>query len=65
MHKMSEATCAAAILLLATGAQAGGLHGLAMHGEPKYGADFEHFDYANSQAPKGGQVKLAANNQFQ
>lgn len=35
-------------------------HGVAMHGEPKYGADFEHFDYANPDAPKGGAIRLAA-----
>jgi microcin C transport system substrate-binding protein len=29
-----------------------------MHGAPKYGPDFEHFDYVDSEAPKGGEVKL-------
>ena len=33
-------------------------HGLAMHGELKYPADFSHFDYTNPQAPKGGTLKL-------
>jgi microcin C transport system substrate-binding protein len=32
-------------------------HALAMHGEPKYKADFKHFDYANPNAPKGGEIK--------
>ncbi|MFD2228650.1 extracellular solute-binding protein [Alkalimarinus sediminis] len=32
-------------------------HGVAMHGDVKYGADFEHFDYVNPQAPKGGTVR--------
>ncbi|MFO1351284.1 MAG: extracellular solute-binding protein [Gammaproteobacteria bacterium] len=36
------------------------VHALAMHGEPKYGADFQHFDYVNPDAPKGGEVKLSA-----
>ena len=36
------------------------LHALAMHGEPKYGSDFQHLDYANPDAPKGGTVRLAA-----
>ena len=31
-------------------------HGIAMHGEPKYGADFKHFDYVNPAARKGGKV---------
>ena len=35
-------------------------HALAMHGEPKYGPGFDHFDYVNPQAPKGGAVVLAA-----
>ncbi len=34
-------------------------HALALHGEPKYGPDFKHFDYVNPQAPKGGEVRLA------
>ncbi len=34
------------------------VHAIAMHGDPKYGPDFEHLDYANPDAPKGGDVKL-------
>ena len=30
------------------------VHGLALYGEPKYGPDFEHFEYVNPNAPKGG-----------
>ncbi|WP_221930986.1 extracellular solute-binding protein [Telmatospirillum sp. J64-1] len=33
-------------------------HGIAMHGEPKYGPDFPHFDYVNPDAPKGGMLRL-------
>jgi len=33
-------------------------HGVAMHGELKYPADFSHFDYTNEKAPKGGTLKL-------
>jgi microcin C transport system substrate-binding protein len=29
-------------------------HGVAMHGEPKYGPEFQHFDYVNPDAPRGG-----------
>jgi microcin C transport system substrate-binding protein len=36
------------------------VHALAMHGEPKYGSDFQHFDYTRPDAPKGGKVKLSA-----
>ena len=28
--------------------------GIALYGEPKYGAGFSHFDYVNPDAPKGG-----------
>jgi microcin C transport system substrate-binding protein len=34
------------------------LPAIAMHGEPKYGPDFKHFDYANPDAPKGGEIHL-------
>jgi microcin C transport system substrate-binding protein len=35
-------------------------HGLAMHGDLKYPADFAHFDYARPDAPKGGALRLGA-----
>jgi len=35
-------------------------HGLAMHGEPKYGPDFKHFEYVNPEAPRGGEIRLHA-----
>ena len=35
-------------------------HGIAMHGDLKYGKNFSHFDYVNPQAPKGGTVRLGA-----
>ncbi|MCV6605184.1 MAG: ABC transporter substrate-binding protein, partial [Porticoccaceae bacterium] len=34
-------------------------HGIAMHGDLKYGPDFNHFEYANPDAPKGGKVSQA------
>lgn len=39
-------------------------HGIAMHGGLKYPADFKHFDYVNPNAPKGGEVRLAARGGF-
>ncbi|MFT5447199.1 MAG: microcin C transport system substrate-binding protein [Gammaproteobacteria bacterium] len=39
-------------------------HGHAMHGAPKYAADFTHFDYVNPQAPKGGSIRQAATGTF-
>jgi len=35
------------------------VHGIAMHGDLKYPADFQHFDYVNPDAPKGGKVSQA------
>lgn len=31
-------------------------HGLAIHGDPLYPADFSHFSYADPNAPKGGSI---------
>jgi microcin C transport system substrate-binding protein len=47
-------------VLLGPAARAEPAHAIAMHGEPKYGPDFSHFDYVNPDAPKGGQIRLAA-----
>ncbi len=35
------------------------LHGVAMHGQPRYAEDFTHFDYVNPAAPKGGELRMA------
>jgi microcin C transport system substrate-binding protein len=35
-------------------------HAFAMHGDVKYGPDFKHFDYADPNAVKGGEVKMEA-----
>jgi microcin C transport system substrate-binding protein len=40
------------------------VHALAMHGDPKYGPDFKHFDYVNPDAPKGGAVRYWADGTF-
>lgn len=37
----------------------GPAHAMAMHGTPKYPADFTHFDYVNPDAPKGGTFRYA------
>ncbi len=39
-------------------------HAIAMHGEPKYGEGFAHFDYVNPNAPKGGEIRLGARGTF-
>lgn len=47
------------LTLLAAGrADAAPAHGIAMHGDLKYGPDFTHFDYVNPNAPKGGELRL-------
>jgi microcin C transport system substrate-binding protein len=40
------------------------LYGTAMHGTPKYPADFKHLDYVNPDAPKGGDIRLATAGAF-
>ena len=37
-----------------------GTHALSMFDDVKYGPDFEHFDYADPNAPTGGGIRLAA-----
>lgn len=34
-------------------------HGMAMHGDLKYGPDAKHFEYVNPDAPKGGEIRLS------
>jgi len=40
------------------------MHGLSLHGELKYGADFTHFEYVNPDAPKGGELRLGDEGTF-
>lgn len=35
-------------------------HGYSFYGDLKYPADFEHFDFVNPDAPKGGEISFAA-----
>ncbi len=39
-------------------AQSSTSHGLSIFGDLKYGVDFEHFEYVDPSAPKGGTVRL-------
>lgn len=45
-------------------ASAASHHGIAMHGDLKYGPGFTHFDYVNPDAPKGGTLRLHAIGSF-
>ena len=40
------------------------LHAIALHGGPKYAADFEHVDFVNPDAPKGGTLKMHTTGTF-
>jgi len=51
-------------LLTMAGALAAPAHGIALHGQLKYGPDFPHFDYVNPAAPKGGEARFAAIGSF-
>ncbi|SIQ91072.1 extracellular solute-binding protein [Aquipseudomonas alcaligenes] len=51
-------TLGAALLLVAGAAQAEPRHAITLYDEPpKYPADFQHFDYVNPDAPKGGTLR--------
>lgn len=39
-------------------------HGIALHGHPKYPANYAHLDYVNPDAPKGGTLHLNATGTF-
>lgn len=54
------ALLAFAVALPAAAAEPKPSHGMAMHGDPDYPADFTHFAYVNPEAPKGGLLKLHA-----
>ena len=51
--------CAYAGLVQAQQAPAAWVHAYAAFGEPKYPKDFQHFDYVNPDAPKGGVIHLS------
>ena len=58
------ATVVAGLALGSAQARAEPAHGIAMHGAPKYGPDFQHLDYVNPDAPKGGELRRAATGTF-
>jgi len=59
-----SASAACARAALGAGAEAAaaaeGAHAMSMFGDVKYGPGFDHFDYADPDAPKGGEVRLLA-----
>jgi microcin C transport system substrate-binding protein len=67
MKRLVATLVLAASLVLAlssTPGQAEPRQGLSLFGDLKYPANFQHFDYVNPDAPKGGAVKLAATGTF-
>jgi microcin C transport system substrate-binding protein len=66
MSSGGKAVAALGFLLIAGGlAQADEKrHASSLLGEPKYAADFKHFEYVNPNAPKGGSVRLWAMGTF-
>ena len=67
MNLLTKTTLFTALLLLSPlAAQAASepQQALAMTGEPLYAAGFDHFAYANPDAPKGGVMKLGATGSF-
>ncbi len=40
------------------------MHGIAMHGAPKYPPGFDHLDYVNPDAPKGGSLRRGLQGTF-
>ncbi|BES71585.1 extracellular solute-binding protein [Marinobacter nanhaiticus D15-8W] len=58
MIRFSQTVIAVFLFVMASALHAAeAVHGFAMHGAPKYGPDFKHFDYVNPDAPKGGTLK--------
>jgi microcin C transport system substrate-binding protein len=68
-HNLFAGT-AAALFLACGGAAASASeaapkhHALSLVGQPKYGADFKHFDWVNPNAPKGGALRQFAEGSF-
>jgi microcin C transport system substrate-binding protein len=60
MMRLRGTALLAGLLALATAASAEPRHGLSLFGDLKYPANFQHFDYVNPDAPKGGSVKYYA-----
>ena len=59
MRSIFAVMLAGMFLAMPPGAVAEPSHAIAMHGQPKYGPDFKHFDYVNPDAPTGGDVRMA------
>ena len=54
----TTAICMAMAAALPASADVITAHGISTFGELKYSADFEHLDYVNPDAPKGGEISM-------
>lgn len=61
LHKGLGVALAGVFVLPLQLAQAQPQHAYALWGEPKYPPGFTHFEYANPQAPKGGELRMVSN----
>ena len=52
------------IFLVSTPVLAKKMHGLAMHGQPKYDENFTYLEYVNPEAPKNGTIKFGSYGSF-
>ena len=61
LSRLTLAAALSALLLGPAHADDGAKHhSVSLMGDPKYPADFTHFDYVNPDAPKGGLVRLTS-----
>jgi microcin C transport system substrate-binding protein len=61
MRSVFTSTLFCVLMLALTPALAAPQHALTVYGEaPKYAAGFDHFDYTNPNAPKGGSLRRSA-----
>jgi microcin C transport system substrate-binding protein len=60
MRRANGLLLAIVFSLTPTVARSAPAHGISLFGDLKYGPEFEHFDYVDPQAPKGGMMRLSA-----
>jgi microcin C transport system substrate-binding protein len=51
-------------IMVSSSSASGPAHAIAMHGNPKFGANYKHFDYVNPLAVKGGKKITSATGTF-
>jgi len=61
MRRLTAVVLAPVFWLAVIGAAgAAATHGMSLFGDLKYGPEFDHFDYVNPDAPKGGSMRFSA-----